>query len=153
MTELEQFADTLQRAFDGESWQGDSLSELLADVTAEEARKRPLLNAHGIWELVLHITVWHRVVQRRIAGEAVLPTGNDNFPEPGRSDEEWAQAVEALRQSTHETADAIRRFDPKRLDDKVPGKDYRYRHMLCGVATHDAYHAGQIGLLKKALRK
>ena len=153
MTELEQFADTLQRAFDGESWQGDSLSELLADVTADEAKKRPLLNAHGIWELVLHISVWHRVVQRRMAGEAVLPTGNDNFPEAGRSDEEWVQAVAALRDSTHATAEAIRRFDPKRLDDKVPGKDYRYRHMLCGVATHDAYHAGQIGLLKKALKK
>ena len=151
MTELEQFANTLRRGFDGESWQGDSLSELLDGVTAEQARKRPLLNAHGIWELVLHITVWHGVVQRRINGEAYIPVGNQNFPEAGRSDAEWKQAVEQLRASTHELADVIRRFDPKRLDDQVPGKDYAYRHMLNGVATHDAYHAGQIALLKKAL--
>ena len=150
MTELEQFADTLQRGFEGNSWQGDSLSELLDGVTAEQAKKRPL-NAHGIWELVLHITVWHGVVIKRMNGQAVLPTGNDNFPEAGRSDAEWKQAIERLRASTLETADAIRRFDPARLDDQVPGKDYAYRHMLCGVATHDAYHAGQIALLKKAL--
>jgi uncharacterized damage-inducible protein DinB len=151
MTEVEQFADSLQRAFDGESWQGPSLSELLDGVTAEQARKRPLPQAHGIWELVLHISVWHRVAQRRMNGEAVLPAGNDNFPERGQSEAEWRQAVEALRQSTHETAAAIRRFPASRLDDQVPGKDYAYRHMLSGVATHDAYHAGQIALLKKAL--
>ena len=152
MTELEQFADTLRRGFEGESWQGDSLSELLADVTAEQARRRVVPNAHGIWELVLHIDVWHRVVRRRMKGEAVLPTGNANFPEAGRGDEEWKQAIEMLHRSTLETAEAIGRFDPKRLDDRVPGKDYAFRHMLCGVATHDAYHAGQIGLLKKALK-
>ncbi len=151
MTELEQFADTLQRAFDGESWQGDSLSELLAGVTAEQARKRPMLNAHGIWELVLHVKVWHDVVIKRMNGQVSLPTGNDNFPEPGRTDAEWKQAVETLRRSTHELADAIRRFDPKRIDDQVPGKEYGYRHLLSGVATHDAYHAGQIALLKKGL--
>lgn len=151
MTELEQFADTLRRGFDGESWQGDSLSELLDGVRAEQARKRPMPNAHGIWELVLHIAVWHGVVQRRMQGEAVLPTGNDNFPEAGRTDFEWRQAIEALRKSTCETAEAIRRFDASRLDDRVPGKDYPYRHMLSGVSAHDAYHAGQIALLKKAL--
>jgi uncharacterized damage-inducible protein DinB len=151
MTEVEQFADTLQRAFDGESWQGGSLSELLGGVTAEQAKKRPLPQAHGIWELVLHIGVWHRVVQRRMQGEAVLPAGNDNFPERGQTEAEWQQAVEALRKSTRETADAIRRFPASRLDEQVPGKNYPYRHMLSGVSTHDAYHAGQIALLKKAL--
>ena len=150
MTELEQFADTLQRGFEGESWQGDSLSELLDGVTAEQARKRPL-NAHGIWELVLHITVWHGVVIKRIGGEAYIPVGNQNFPESGRSEEDWKQAIETLRKSTQELAQVIRRFDPKRLDDTVPGKPYAYRHMLNGVATHDAYHAGQIALLKKQL--
>lgn len=151
MTEVEQFADTLRRGFEGESWQGDSLSELLDGVTAEQAKKRPLLNAHGIWELVLHIIVWHGVVLKRMNGEVSAPAGNESFPERGQSEAEWRLAVEALRQSTHETADAIRRFPASRLDDQVPGKNYAYRHLLSGVATHDAYHAGQIALLKKAL--
>src|SRR4051812_27507144 len=110
MTELEQFADTLQSSFEGNSWQGDSLSELLDGVTAEQARKPPLQNAHGIWELVLHIIVWHGVVLRRMEGEIVLPTGTSNFPEAGRTDAEGKQAIDGLRRSTCETADAIRCF-------------------------------------------
>jgi uncharacterized damage-inducible protein DinB len=151
MTEVEQFADTLQRAFDGESWQGESLSELLSGVTAEQALARPLPLAHNIWELVVHIAVWHGVVQRRMKGEAVIPSDAENFPATGHSDGEWKQAIQELRKSTHRTADAIRAFPAVRLGDRVPGKNYPFRHMLCGVATHDAYHAGQIGMLKKAL--
>ena len=151
MTEVEQFADTLRRAFEGESWQGDSVSELLEGVTAEEALARPLPKAHSIWELVLHIGVWHGVARRRIDGEAVVPSDAESFPPTGRTAAEWKQAIEKLGKSTRETADAIRRFPPTRLEEKVPGKDYVYRHLLSGVAAHDAYHAGQIALLKKAL--
>ncbi len=151
MTELEQFADTLVRAFEGESWQGPCLSELLRGLSAEQAKARPLPQAHTIWELVLHITVWHGVVQRRMKGEAVQPSGTDNFPVPAGGEAEWKRAVEVLHQSTQDAAEAIRRFPVARLDDRVPDKDYRYRHMLNGVAAHDAYHAGQIALLRKAL--
>ncbi len=150
MTEVEQFAETLRCAFEGESWQGDSLSELLAGVTAEQALERPLPRAHNIWELVLHIDVWHGVVRRRMNGEAVMPSGAENFPTAGHGAKEWKQAIAALRKSSLETAEAIRRFPAARLEDRVPGKNYVYRHMLSGVAAHDAYHAGQIGLLKKA---
>ena len=152
MKEIEQYGEMLRRAFEGESWQGDSLSELLKDVSAEQALARPLPQAHNIWEIVLHIAVWHRVVQRRINGEAVHPQDAESFPVTGRSAAEWKAAVEHLRNSSAETVAAIRSFPAARLDDKVPGKDYVYRHLLSGVSTHDAYHAGQIGLLKKALR-
>ncbi len=151
MTELEQFADTLRRAFDGDSWQGSSLSELLAGVSAQQAVARPLPQAHNIWELVLHIIVWHDVVRRRMNGEAVLPSDAENFPTPAGGAAEWEKAIEALRRSTHQTAEAIRGFQIARLDDQVPGKHYSYRHMLSGVASHDAYHAGQIALLRKGV--
>ena len=47
--------------------------------------------------------------------------------------------------------EVFRRFPLSRLDEIVPGKPYAFRHMFCGLATHGAYHAGQIALLKKAL--
>jgi uncharacterized damage-inducible protein DinB len=151
MTELEQFADTLKRGFDGNSWQGRSLSELLTDIGPEQAMERPVAQAHSIWEIVLHIRVWHEVVRRRIVGEAVQPSDTESFPECAGGASEWQCAVEALRQSTYETATAICHFPEARLEDSVPGKNYAYRHLLSGIATHDAYHAGQIALLKKAL--
>src|SRR5256885_1288552 len=54
-------SDQLRRAFTGEAWHGPSLHELLAGITAEQARTRPLPSGHTIWELVLHIELWARI--------------------------------------------------------------------------------------------
>lgn len=155
MSELDHFADDLWLAWQGESWQGPSLSELLDGVTAEQAARPAIRGAHSIWELVLHIIFWHNVVLRRMAGEVLdsntIPD-EQNFPRIAAADPQaWKRAVDELRDSSRRTADTIRRFDAARLDEIVPGKPYRFRHMLGGVAHHDAYHAGQIALLKKAL--
>jgi uncharacterized damage-inducible protein DinB len=136
-SELEQYAETLRRAHDGDSWQGSSLSELLAGVTALQAAAHPMEKAHSIWELVMHVAAWHHVVRRRIAGETVVTIPDaENFP---------------LARSSAETVEAIRRFAAARLNEEVPGKGYTFRHMLSGVASHDAYHAGQMAVLKKGL--
>ena len=149
-----QFAENLRRAHDGDSWQGPSVAELLAGVTAAQAAAHPIGNAHAIWELVLHLAAWHRVVRRRIAGETLVTIPDaENFPPiDDTSEAAWAEARGALRASSGETVDLIRAFPIERLDDEVPGKGYTYRHMLSGVSAHDAYHAGQIALLKKAIR-
>ena len=55
MTEAIRLADQIRRAFEGSAWHGDSLLELLADVTAKTAAARPIKDAHSIWELLLHI--------------------------------------------------------------------------------------------------
>lgn len=146
-----QFAENLRRAHDGDSWQGPSIAELLVGVTAAQAAARPIANAHGIWELVLHLAAWHRVVRRRIAGETLVTIPDaENFPSiDDTSEAAWAAAKGALHASSAETVDLIRAFPIERLDDEVPGKGYAYRHMLSGVAAHDAYHSGQIALLKK----
>lgn len=151
--ETVQYAETLRRAHDGDSWQGPSLSELLVGVTAAQAAARPIAGAHGIWDLVLHLAAWHRVVRRRIAGETVatIPDAENFPPVDDTSEAAWAAAKGALHASSAETVDLIRAFPVERLDDEVPGKGYSYRHMLSGVSTHDAYHSGQIALLKKGL--
>ena len=51
-------ADQLRRAFTGDPWHGSPLLDLLAGITAEQARARPLPSVHSIWELVLHVDVY-----------------------------------------------------------------------------------------------
>jgi len=53
MRESERIADQLKRAFEGKSWHGPSLLEILKDVTAGQAAARPIPGAHSIWEIVL----------------------------------------------------------------------------------------------------
>ncbi len=49
----------------------------------------------------------------------------------------------------------IREFPPGRLAEQVPGTSDEdsasFYIMLHGLAQHDAYHAGQIAMLKKAV--
>jgi uncharacterized damage-inducible protein DinB len=151
MLELEFIADQLKAAFDGEAWHGPALMEILDGVDSKTAVAHPIPGAHSIWELVLHLTTWERVISRRIQGEAFMPSDEENFP-PVRqaTDSAWREAVQRL-QRTH--ADLILRVSAmkeEQLNERVPGKDYDLRFMLTGAVQHAAYHGGQIALLKKA---
>ena len=77
MREIGRIQDQLQRAFDGNAWHGPSLTALLGDVKPEQAAGKPIPGVHSIWELVLHIIAWERVVVRRLSGEAIV-----DLPEP-----------------------------------------------------------------------
>src|SRR5579862_3014195 len=80
MSQCEQLADQIRRAFDGQAWHGDSMKELLADVSAKQAFAHPVKGAHSIWELLLHVAAWDNAVLRRIGGSAVKLTKEENFP-------------------------------------------------------------------------
>jgi uncharacterized damage-inducible protein DinB len=150
MPEIELIADQLNRAFDGEAWHGPALMEVLDGIDAKTAAAHPIPEAHSIWELVLHLTTWERVIVRRIHGEALMPCDDENFPAVQQpTDAPWRDAVKSLR-STHEALiQLVSAMNESRLNDSVPGKDYDLRFMLTGAVQHAAYHVGQIALLKK----
>jgi uncharacterized damage-inducible protein DinB len=153
MSESARIADELRRAFDGAAWHGDSLFEILKGVTAAHAAARPVANAHSIWELALHIATWDGVARRRMTGVAVMPSDQENFPRVAdTSDDAWRRALEHVRHVHEELIEAVAKFPKERLWEQVPGKQgvhYNFYYMLHGLAQHAAYHAGQIGLLKK----
>ena len=79
MSELERLKDRVTRSLLGDAWHGPSIQELLRDISAEQAASHPIEGAHSIWEIVHHITCWHRVVQRRLRGEAFDPSDHENW--------------------------------------------------------------------------
>ncbi len=155
MSETARIADQLRRAFHGEAWHGDSLFEILNGVTAAQAAAHPIKHAHSIWELLLHITAWDSAVRRRLTGEAVALSGEQNFPSVmDPSESAWRRAVDNAKRAHSELIDAVSAFPDERLSEKVPGKAkepdwYNFYYMLHGVVQHELYHAGQIALLKK----
>jgi len=156
MSETARIADQLRRAFRGEAWHGDSLFEILNGITAAQASAHPIKHAHSIWELVLHIAAWDGAVRRRIAGESVSLSNEQNFPPVmDTSEGAWKRALEHARKTHDELVEAVAAFPDERLGEKVPGKTqepdwYNFYYMLHGVVQHELYHAGQIALLKKA---
>jgi len=146
-------ADQLRRAFDGEAWHGPSLLEILRDMTAAVAAARPLPRSHSIWEIVQHIAVWDDVARRRMGGEVVQPTPEEDWPAVSEtSPRAWDRTLDHLRR-THDTlVGAVSTFSDSRLLERVPGKEpdyYTFYYMLHGIVQHELYHAGQIALLKK----
>jgi uncharacterized damage-inducible protein DinB len=148
-------AEQIRLAHEGEPWHGVSLQEILAGVTAVQAASRPIPNAHSIWELVLHLTGWTREVTRRLEGsDAGVPAEGD-WPAVGVvSPANWDAARRALADAHRALAVAVSRAPTERLAARVSGKGdaaESYREMLHGLTQHDAYHGGQISLLKKAM--
>ena len=151
MSEIEHIADQLRAAFDGEAWHGPALMEILDGVDAANAAAHPIPDAHTIWELVLHVAAWERVVARRIQGETLTLSDDENFPQVRQAtDSAWREAVKTLRTTHAELIRLVSAMKEARLNERVPGKDYDLRFMLTGVVQHAAYHGGQIALLKKA---
>jgi uncharacterized damage-inducible protein DinB len=151
----ELIAEQIRLAHDGEPWHGSGLEEILADVSAVQAASRPVPHAHSIWELVLHLTGWTREVTRRLEGApAGVPSEGDWPPVGVVSPSNWDSAKRALAEAHRELARAVSHAPVKRLAARVSGKGNAaetYEEMLHGLTQHDAYHGGQISLLKKAM--
>lgn len=151
MSELEFIVDQLKRSFDGEAWHGPALMEILEGVDARTAAARPITAGHSIWELVLHIAAWERVIARRIEGHALTLSDGENFGHVRQTSEvAWRETIKSLKQSHDELIRLSSSLKEAQLNARVPGKDYDFRFMLTGAVQHAAYHGGQIALLKRA---
>ena len=80
MSEIKRIHDQLRRAFEGTAWHGPSLKEILADISSDKAAANPIPGLHSIWEIVLHITAWDGIVKRRLGGEIVEPSDQEDWP-------------------------------------------------------------------------
>jgi hypothetical protein len=150
MREARRIRDQLRRALEGDAWHGPSLRELLADGDAELAARVPHGSAHGIWQIVLHITTWLTVPRLRLAGQAIEPDETDDWPEVGAPTEErWRAAVASLENAGRALLDDLDDLDDARLEEIVPGRTHDVYTLLHGAIQHALYHAGQIALLKR----
>jgi hypothetical protein len=153
-TELRRLEEQLGRALEGEAWHGPSVLELLEGVTPDQAAAHPIASAHSIWELVLHLGSDYDLVLRRLSGDGRQLTPSEDWPAvPEPSAENWRESVRALRQRNDDLRQALRSFPAERLDEPlVPEVPFTAYTQFIGVTQHGLYHAGQIALLKKALR-
>lgn len=152
MSEVQRIVDQLRRAYEGPAFHGDAVKEILKDVTAEQANRRPVKQGHTIWELAGHIAGWHGEIGNRLKGQtAKLLPPEENFPpvkDPSQA--AWKKTLGKLDDSYRELSAIMAKFPESRLGDKVPGRDFNFYVLMHGIVQHTLYHAGQIALLKKA---
>lgn len=152
--------EQLTRSHDRQPWHGPSRRALLTGVSAREAAMRPIAGAHSIWELVLHMTAWTREVSRRLHGAAPAEPAEGDWPAVGEpSEARWAQACLDLDRAHAALLSIVAALSPTRLADRVGDIDEpslgtapSVALMVAGIAEHDAYHCGQVAMLKRAIR-
>jgi uncharacterized damage-inducible protein DinB len=130
----------------------------LRGVTATQASWRPGPRRKSIWALALHIAYWDYAVRRLLDGSVrgAFPRTPSNWPAPpARPDARaWAADLALLREEHDRLVAAALAVDPALLGRRPPSsKRWTYGELLLGIAMHDAYHTGQIQMLKRLWRE
>jgi uncharacterized damage-inducible protein DinB len=154
MGEIKRILDQMDRAFSGDAWHGPPLKSVLEGLTGEEASNHAIPGAHSIWELVLHITAWKIIMRHELMGEKAEITAEVEWPPVWETSEvAWKRAVENLDESHKRLREAAAELRDDQLEEKPVARTNNSRYVILhGVVQHDLYHAGQIAILKKAIR-
>ena len=144
-------ADQLERGFRGGAWHGPAVMELLSGVDAELAQWRPGPAGHSLAETVGHLAYWLENTRRQILGAFPLPgePGSDWGPAELASEAAWRALCASLEEAHGELRAAILQVEEGRLDEARSGSDTTIRGLLLGTLQHNAYHAGQMALVRK----
>jgi uncharacterized damage-inducible protein DinB len=102
---------------------------------------------------VLHIAAWKGAGKRRLEGDRADLSDAEDWPNVTETtDEAWQDAKQGLTTIHQQLLEAIGRLDDSRLNEPIVEGLSTVYVTLHGVLQHDLYHAGQIAILKKALR-
>jgi len=152
----------VRRMYVGNAWHGPAVLEALEGVTATQAAARPIAGAHSIHELTHHMAAWIGEAMSRIRGNPPGDPADGNFPPRGVpvDDAAWDAARDLLARRQAEFVDLVSAFDPARLEDPVdpsmspdPEHPRTYSALIHGVVQHNAYHTGQVILLRRAIEQ
>jgi uncharacterized damage-inducible protein DinB len=143
----------LDQAFDGKAWHGPTLRGSLRGLSARDATRARA--AHSVAEIALHCAYWKYIARRRLLQ---LPRGSFawkgsnwfDLPKPF-SQAAWSSILQLLDQEHAALRQAIVEFPTVRLSEIPAGSKVTNATLLVGIAHHDAYHAGQVRLLKAQL--
>jgi hypothetical protein len=151
--DLKSLLHLIDEGFDKPAWHGPNLIGSLRGLTLPQLLFRPGPGAHNAWELALHCAYWKHVSRNRlVAGERPpfsLEGSNFFVREGNLSVADWKKDLALLRRAHRELRAAILGLTIRNLDAKTLKSRHSYRRAILGIAAHDIYHAGQIGLLKR----
>lgn len=159
LTEVARISAELRRMYEGPAWHGPSVLESITELTAEQADARVAANTHTIYEITHHIAAWIGEVRARLLGKpSGEPADGDWPPADTRvGDSEWQLVRDRLETRHADLLVTLSSFDAARLGERVdapregPQGVATYYILLHGLVQHNAYHAGQIMLLRRAL--
>jgi len=129
------------------------LEEALRGLTAREAAWRPPGGGLTIWQILNHLNYWNTYMLRRITGvspDTPVLENEETFGSQGDPNDEdgWHALVAQTRQIAEELRAALADLSESDLDRPLPNMG-TVADSLAAWVMHDAYHTGQIILIRK----
>lgn len=123
-----------------------SLMTTLAEVDAETARWTPAPGRPSIWSFVRHVIVWKKVVMEAfdhgyVDPEPWIAADWSDLPD---QDSAWEDDREELARVIRLLEQRVSAADDRLLGREMDGIGGTLAEALMQMATHDAFHAGQI---------
>jgi len=155
--EIDQLLGILDRAYDQASWHGVNLKGSIRGLSPAAASRRPAPGRHNIWETVVHCAYWKYAVWRRLTGakRGSFPLDGSNwFERPVAMTRRAWDADRRLLDEMHVMLrSAVAAWPARALGRRERGLKTTPFDLIAGIAAHDLYHAGQIQLLKRLVRR
>ncbi len=159
MNRSEKLSIELHNSVFGDPWHGTCLKDILENISFKQADKRSIPSAHNVIELTLHINSWTEEILKRLnGGKPSLPAMGDWPTSKDKSEEYWQAVKQKIFDDTNKLIAVIKNFPEEKLDETVGGErnislgtGFSFEGLIIGLVQHNAYHAGQIALLKKLI--
>jgi hypothetical protein len=152
--------DQLAACHDDESWFKPSKT-ILDDISADEAIWKAADNRHSIWALAYHLIFWNEMWLNRFnddSFEKMNITNDETFvfelDHLKRNEESWNETIRRLSQSFVNWHEAVTNCEHSKLEKRIPSYfNAQWWGVISNLCIHNAYHIGQMMLLKKEVKK
>ena len=150
MNDQKQLREHLLELLDGASAHID-LESALADFPPERINERPAGSPHSAWELLEHLRIaqWD-ILEFSRDGRHVSPAFPDGYWSGKEgTPEDWSGSVKAVLADLQAICDLVADDDTDLFAPIPHGSGQTVLREALLVADHNAYHLGQIMLIKK----
>ncbi|MDM7923541.1 MAG: DinB family protein [Pyrinomonadaceae bacterium] len=147
-TLLKQF----DRCFNGNGW-FVAVRNAVDGIGVEQAAWKPNDAVNCIWETLSHLTYYNHAYLQRFKGiefEYDVSDNNETFSTGEYTEQDWQADVARFDAVMTEWRQLIAAADESKFLEPVPTNTTRiWADLLADVNAHNAYHGGQILLLRK----
>lgn len=150
MKESSRIISLFEKLYNGSPWIDVTIAASLKNISARQAAARALPDCNSIWELVNHLIHWRLNVLKRVQGKRIA-TPDNNYIEAitDTSDTAWKKTLDKLNESQEKWIHFLETFKSENFSNIYSNNNMNYYEHIHGILQHDAYHLGQIILLRK----
>jgi uncharacterized damage-inducible protein DinB len=146
-----QLAADLETLQTGYCWIGYNAVEILDGITFEMAVAKLYANGNTIWQTINHISYWRELLSQRLVEQQGIEGEKTGFDEPEEvTADAWEQTKKRFHCAYEQLKNAILHLDESLLYSPAGDKGSYYFN-ITGCMQHDAFHLGQIILIKNSI--